>query len=166
MRPPHTTDDIQSRSLGLEHASWRLPEVLGSPQRTSIRVGRDSSRSLFTAYARRRSGEAWKGPTYLTLGFQEEHQFILRRLHQVDASKTHESSGDINVLPWYLKRSQYSKQPITPQLPPPAASVAPVSRPRSLHRPAPDRSPETAIWPPAVSAPAPRCRSGAVDCSP
>jgi hypothetical protein len=92
MRPPHTTDDIQRRSSA-RTLSWRLPEVLGSPQRTSIRAGCDSSQSLFTAYARRRSGETWKEPTYLTLGFHKKHQFILRRLHQVDASKTLESSG-------------------------------------------------------------------------
>jgi len=73
MRPPHTSDDIQSKTLWPEHASsWRLPEVLGSPQRPSIRASRSNGQSLFTACARRRSGEAWKEPTHLTLGSHKD----------------------------------------------------------------------------------------------
>jgi hypothetical protein len=42
------------------NAAWRLSLMLGSPQQPSIRASRDNGQSLFTAFARRRSGEAWQ----------------------------------------------------------------------------------------------------------
>ena len=52
----------------------------GPPQRPSIRASRDSGQSLFTACARRRSAEAWRGAHPSDTRFPGEDQDPLRRL--------------------------------------------------------------------------------------
>ena len=80
MRHPRTTDVIQSRTRQLERIPGGFLWVLGSPQRPSIRASRDNGQSLFTACARRRSGEARTGAHPSDTRFPKEYQDPLRRL--------------------------------------------------------------------------------------
>jgi hypothetical protein len=103
MRPPHTTDDIQSKTLGSNTfpggslKCWDHPNELLSVPAVTQPV------TLYCIRPKAIRGSLEEAHLSDTR-FPQEHQFILRRLHQVDASKAHESSEDINVLPWLSEK--------------------------------------------------------------
>jgi hypothetical protein len=97
--------------------------VLGSPQRPSIRASRDNSQSHFTACARRRSGEAWKGAHPSDTRFPKGTPgTVTAAPTRSTRPKTHGSSQGITVLHGLSgkKRLSFPSQLMTPLLPRPA----------------------------------------------
>jgi hypothetical protein len=106
MRPPHTTDDIQSRTYGSNTRVLAASSGVGITPTTFYPCQPHSGQSLFTAFARRRSGEARTGAHPSDTRFPKGTPgTVTAAPTRLTRPQTHESSQDIPFLRWLLLKS-------------------------------------------------------------
>jgi hypothetical protein len=130
MRHPTAPDVIQRRRYGSNDLTGGFLWVLGSPQRPSIRASRDSGQSLFTACARRRSGEARTGAHPSDTRVPKKTRTVYGGSYQVTRSRPHESSQDVKALRQLVNKKVLPSGPAYPaRFSAGVASSGAVSRP-------------------------------------